>query len=237
MLVPRLLLASLLASSMACSKHDASPSSTPGVSAAAQPVARAPGPQESSPGAAPPRDTCRRSTQPPLVTTDSIGVLDFRLTVADLRRLCPSVQPEFVIGEESTNNALRFELGSVSVMAWQVVPAGDPLVENKPPDFWRVSGGAARLPSGLTMATRWAALHAAYGSASARLGSSSNSVEVNFCSQPRLDFVMVLADSDRGGRYTDDLSFIPDTATINDVTVNTGPGTGICDLRRRFVHH
>jgi hypothetical protein len=224
-------MASLLAAAPACSRGSPSPSSLPGASAAANAAAY----REHGRSAALPTDTCVRSTEPPLVTDSSIGVLDFRRTVADLRRLCPSVQSDFVYGEESINNALLFYLGSVVVRAWQAVPAGNPLVDTMPAEFWRVAGAAVRLPSGLSLASRWGALRATYGPASARIGPSRNSVEVNFCSQPRLDFTVAL-DSVSGGGYTDDLSFIPDTAIISEVTVNAGPENSICEIRRRFVH-
>ena len=93
------------------------------------------------------QDLCAKQTPSgPLITADSIGVLAFRLTLGQLRRLCPSSKDTVMYGEESVSPAVRFRLGAVTVVASQDLPPNDQLHPNDPLDFWIIAGAQARLP-------------------------------------------------------------------------------------------
>ena len=155
----------------------------------------------------------------PLISSDSIGPLDLHHTVAELRAACPSARDTMLLGgEESSAFGLVFLLGSVTVVAQQVI--GDTstgLRGNLPADMWTVMGSSARLPYGLTIGSRWQELRAAYGPG---VADADNDVEtwVRFCPFPRILFVLSAKLSGHHV-YTYDLASIPDNTSVKEVVV------------------
>jgi len=180
-------------------------------------------------------DPCTQAADStPLITADSIGPLDVRLTLAQLRRICPSGKSAYSYGEESRNNAILFRLGSVDALASQAINPGEPLVPESPADIWFVTGRAARLPSGLTLASSFGQLKAAYGSGVARI---TDRVTVEFCSLPRLQFAVAKPVGIPALGRTDSLGVIPDTSAIRAVWVAsgaTGDTYSMCKTWRRW---
>jgi hypothetical protein len=178
--------------------------------------------QAASSGHAP--DLCRAdSAVAPLISAESIGVLDLRKTVSQLRATCPSGVPTVVYGQENIDPAIEFRVGGVNVVAFQNRAAPDTLAPSEHFAFWTVHGSRARLPGGLTLASQFGRLRAAFGRGAAFQGPP---VAVEFCSLPLIQFYLHGYAAPSEMRVTDDLSFIPDSASIDSVVVFSGPGAG-----------
>jgi len=155
----------------------------------------------------------------PLLTPDSIGILDIHQLVGYLRAKCPSARDTAWEGEETINHSLVFHFPNVTAVASQVIGAhGDAINPAAAADFWMIRGSEARLPQGLSLASRWAELRAAYGRAVARWESGG----LQFCTYPWLQFFL-RPHGPKRYEDTEDLSFIPDTAAIEEVWVMRGP--------------
>ncbi len=177
------------------------------------------------------RDPCTDWSGPgPLVTPDSIGFLRLRAKLRYLRQLCPSASDTVFAGEEATEPAVVFHLGTVTVLAGQET-LFDHVDLDRRADYWVVVGSQARLPLGLSFATPWRTLHASYGQGVAENGGvGAMGVHVEFCRFPGLELELSFDSPRYGGRPTADLSAIPADATIRVAFVNVGPYVGpACD--------
>jgi hypothetical protein len=177
-----------------------------------------PAPPGSARSASAPDACVRDPANPVAITSDSIGPLDFHLTLDALRRRCPSARDTDVYGEENTNNAVLFGLGPVSAAGAQNIPGGTALRLDAPADYWVVSGAAARLPGGLSLASRMGELRSTYGAGVARVAETAT---VEFCSLTYLQFRFNVPGAEIG--ETGDLSFIPDGTPVQEVWVSSGP--------------
>ena len=169
-------------------------------------------------------DACQ-SDSAPGVSSDSIGVLDLSHSLAQLKRLCPSAAPTVLYGEESANDAIGFSFGAVSAVAWQAITPDSALRLDSPADFWRVTGGPARLPRGLTLASHMHDLRAAFGAGVAQVQATAT---VEFCGLPDLQFEFPVADGVPRNGPTTDLSVVPDSAAPTFVDVSRKPGYSFC---------
>jgi hypothetical protein len=176
------------------------------------------------------QDICTETAgRDPLVTVDSIGILNVHRTIAELRRLCPSARDTVTEGEETLNPGIVFHLGSVTLIASQIIGrSGDSLASALPANFWRVIGSRARLPLGLTLASRWSDLHAAYGPGVAHW--EAGGVVVQFCRFPRFEFLLNYGSGPGGA--PDDLASIPGGVRIWEVWMITEPNVERSCIRR-----
>ena len=169
-------------------------------------------------------DACQ-SDSAPKVSTDSIGVLDLRQSLAQLKRRCPSAASTVLYGEESANDAIAFTFGAVSAVAWQAITPDSALMLDSAADFWRVTGGRAKLARGLTLASPMRDLRAAFGAGVAQVRVTAT---VEFCALANVQFDFPVSDGAPRNGSTTDLSIVPDTAVPTFVDLIRPTGYSFC---------